>query len=196
MTHPVQFHVEAPAHSQRLHVLIRLILLMALSALGWSSIYWLAWLALPALAALLISTKGYARYFAEDAPKIVRAVRWLAAAYAYLWLLTDRFPTGEWELQIETGGTPTPGSALLRILYSVPALLLLMVFSLAASLVWLFGAIAILILGRLPHVFADFLAFTLRYQLRILAYHLSLVDRYPSFAEEPAPNEVPHSGAV
>jgi len=185
---------------QRIQVLIRLVLLLALGAIGCSSLYWFLYLALPAIAALLISQKGVERYFAEDAPGIARVLRWLAAAYAYLWLLTDAFPTSEAgapvELEVETGGTPTVTSALLRLLYSVPAVLLLAVLSLAAAFLWLVGAVAILVRQRIPAAIADFLALTLCYQFRLIAYHLSLVERYPSFDEVCVAQELPRSDAV
>jgi hypothetical protein len=116
--------------------------------------YWFLYLALPALAALLISPKGPQRYFAEDGPRIVPVLRWVAGAYAYLWLLTDAFPTGEAggavELQVQSGGAPSTSSALLRLVYSLPALVLLAVRSVAAGFLWLIGAGAILFRRRLP----------------------------------------------
>lgn len=169
--------------------MIRLALLLALGAIGYSSLYWLLFLALPAFAALRIAQLGSERYLAEDGPRIVRVLRWLASAYAYLWLLTDAFPTGESpgpaELEVEPAGHPTEGSALLKLLYSLPALLLLAVLTFALGFVWLIGALWILAAKRMPAALDDFMALTLRYQLRLAAYHLSLVDRYPSFEEAP-----------
>jgi hypothetical protein len=58
MDHPIQLHVEPPGEMARIHVLIRLVLLMALGAVSGSPLYWGAYLALPALAALFIAQKG------------------------------------------------------------------------------------------------------------------------------------------
>jgi Domain of unknown function (DUF4389) len=58
--------------------------------------------------------------------------------------------------------------------------LLVAVLSLAADLVWIVAAMVALVTERMPAALADFLALTLRVQLRFAAYHLSLVDRYPS----------------
>jgi hypothetical protein len=171
---------------ERIHVAIRLALLIALGMIGCSSLYWILYIALPAIAALLISTKSAGRYLAEDGPRLSRALAWLTGAYAYLWLLTDEVPSephAAVEVQIETGGTPAAGSALARLLYSLPALLLLAILSIAGSLLWVIGAIAILIRRRTPSAIASFFSLTLQYQLRLAAYHLSLVDRYPSFGE-------------
>jgi hypothetical protein len=197
--HPVRLQVEPPPVMDRIHVAIRLVLLIALGAIGVSSLYWVLYLALPAVAALLLSSKGAERYLAEDAPGMVRLLRWLAGAYAYLWLLTDEFPTSasraSVELAVEPGGTPTAASALWRLISSLPALILLAVLSVLAGLVWLIGAIFILARRRLPRVLGNFLSSTLQLQFRLVAYHLSLVDRYPSWEEAPLA-AAPHSGAA
>jgi hypothetical protein len=185
---------------ERIHVLIRCALLLALGAIGCSSAYWLVYLVLPALAALLVAQKGSQRYFVEDAPRIIRALRWLAAAYAYLWLLTDRLPTNEAQtpvlFEVQTEGAPTAASALSRLFTSLPALLLLVVLSIAAGFLWLLGATAVVVQGRMPARISEFLTATLRYQFRLVAYHLSLVERYPSFDSVSIPRGALHSGPV
>jgi len=196
--HPVQLHVE-PSRRSRVHVVIRLALLAALAILGCSSVYWLAYLAVPAVVALRLSRDGAERYLGDDAPGIVRVLRWLAGAYAYLWLLTDAPPTSEAggavELVVEVGGTPTASSALMRLVTSLPALLLLAILSMAAALLWIFGALAILATERMPAAFTDFISMKLRYQSRVVAYHLSIVDAYPLLAESPLPHAA-HSDAA
>jgi hypothetical protein len=191
--HPVTFHVE-PAPRKRVQVAIRLAILAALAILGCSSVYWLLYLALPVLAALLVSRDGSEGYVADDAPRVVRVLRWLAGAYAYLWLLTDAVPSegGAVDLSVDIGGRPTAGSALLRLITSLPALLLLAVLSMAAALLWVVGAIAILATERIPAAIADFLAMKVRYQFRLAAYHLSLVDVYPVLADSPL-TQAPHA---
>jgi hypothetical protein len=172
---------------RRAHVLIRLLLLMALGMLGWSSMYWVLYLGLPTVAALLVSAKGGERYLAENGPPIVRALRWFASAYAYLWLLTDEFPTSEnaeaVDLRIPVAGAPTIGSALIRLVYSVPPMLLLVLLSTVAVMLWIVGALSILLRRRTPRLIAEFLTMTLEYQFRMVAYHLSLVERYPAINE-------------
>jgi hypothetical protein len=183
LAHPVQLEIEHPKRTARIHVVTRLVLLAAFAALGCSGIYWFLYLALPALAAIGVLRKSGDRYLAEDGPRIVRVLRWFASAYGYLWLLTDVLPTAEGgpvDLRVEVGGHPTAGSALLRLLFSVPALLLLALLSAAAGLLWLVGAVLILIRERNPEWVVDFLSLTLRFQFQLVAYHLSLVDAYPS----------------
>jgi len=195
-THPVELDLAPPERMLRVHVVIRVLLLIVLGALGWSSIYWLLYLALPAGAALLVAAKGGEGYLAEDAPTVVRWLRWIAGAYAYLALLSDDLAPDDNQpnvgLRVTTSGAPTPASALLRLVYTIPALLLLALLSFAGVVLWIIGALFILARGRLPRPIWDFLALTLQYRLRLAAYHLSLVDRYPSLQAAPvAPAQRP-----
>jgi hypothetical protein len=191
--HPVRLVVEPSASRQRLHVLIRLAILVAICTIGGHSLGWIVYLLVPAAAALRISQAGAARYLADDGPRITLILRWFARAGGYLLLLTDAVPTSAAtsepshpiEFEIAAGGAPSVGQAMLRLITSVPALLLVALLGLLAIPVWLVGALAILIAGHLPSLLADYLALTLRYKMRILAYHLSLVDRYPSFEVAP-----------
>jgi hypothetical protein len=192
--HPVRFRVETPSRPARIHVVIRLALLLAIATIGYSSLYWLLYLAGPALVALLVAQRGGERYRSEDAPRVVRALRWVAGAYAYLWLLTDVLPTaaagGPVELEVEPGPPPTATSALLRLVTSLPALLLAALLSLAAGVLWIVGAVSVLVSERMPLAVAGFITLSLRYQAQLAAYHLSLVDRYPTL-EAPQPAEAP-----
>jgi hypothetical protein len=165
--------------------MIRVALWLALGALGCSSVYWIAYLALPALAALVILQRGGEAYMAETAPRIVRVLRWMAAAYAYLWLLTDAVPDAQTDgpvvLEVKMGGSPSASSALLRLGLSLPALLLLVLTSFLAGALWIGAAVLVLLSEKVPAGVVDFLAATLRYQFRLVAYHLPLVERYPLF---------------
>lgn len=184
--HPVQLTIARAARMPRLHVVIRLVLLLALGTIGCSSIYWFLYLALPALVAAVVTQKGGPRYLSENAPRVVRVLRWFAGAYGYLWLLTNDLPTSEGshvDLQIAIGGAPTVASSLLRLLTSLPGFLLVAVISLAAALAWVVAAAFVLAVEQMPTMLADFLTLTLRVQFRLIAYHLSLVERYPSLEE-------------
>jgi hypothetical protein len=186
--HPVHFSVEREDNPRRIHVAVRAVLLIALGTVGLGAVSWVAYLAAPAIVALAVLQRGASRYLTEDAPRLARALRWIAAASAYLALLTDAPPTsgpGPVGLRVEATGAPTPGSALLRLVTSLPALLLVVLLSVVAGACWLVGAIWILAVERLPAPLADFLTLTVRVELRLFAYHLSLVDVYPSLAEEP-----------
>jgi hypothetical protein len=189
---PVQLRVE-PSPMSRAQVVVRIVLLLMLAALGCSSLYWLLYLALPAIAAALISRDGSDGYLAKDGPRAVHILRLAAAIYAYLWLLTDDVPSadgdGAVELTVDVGGRPTTSSALQRLLTSLPALLLLALLSVVAVVLWVLGALTILATGRLPTSIAEFITMKLAYQFWLIAYHLSLVDAYPSLADVRARHE-------
>jgi hypothetical protein len=203
--HPLQLRVEPASQMDRMQVVIRLLLLVALGVLGCSSAYWFLYLVLPTLVAMRISQTSAQRYLTDDGPRIARVLGWLAEAYAYLWLLTDALPSGARplnapqravDLDVTPVGAPTPSTVLLRLVTSLPALLMLGLLSLAAGLLWPIGAIWILARRRLPGVLVDFFLMTLRGQFRLIAYHLSLVDRYPTFDDSLTGRDVPHSGPV
>jgi hypothetical protein len=185
--HPVQLRVDRTEPMDRLHLVLRLALLCALGTLGCSSLYWMLYLAAPALVALYVSTKGSERYFGDAKTGLLPGLRWLAGAYAYLWLLSDDFPSsesGKTALTVELDGQPTMTSALGRLFNSLPALVVLAVLSMAAAILWIVGALSILARRRLPVTLDRFFTAVLRYQFRLIAYHLSLVRRYPSLEEQ------------
>src|SRR5438270_360887 len=65
------------------------------------------------------------------------------------------------------------------------AVRIVLVVALAAvsSLIWVVAAIFALVMERIPDVLGDLLLFVLRLKYRLAAYHLSLVDRYPTLSE-------------
>jgi hypothetical protein len=62
------------------------------------------------------------------------------------------------------------------------------------TVLWMVAAIAILFTERVPASLADFFATMLRYQFRVVAYHLSLVDAYPALSS-PRLSNVPTTTA-
>lgn len=184
--HPVQLEAHILARTARIQLLIRLALLIAVGSLGLSAVYGALYLALPALVSLLLAQKGPEACRTQYVPKVIRVLRWLAAAYGFMWMITDVLPTAAGspvDLQIEPSGRPTASSALLRLITSLPALLVLAVLSVVATLLWIVGALFVVVRERMPDGIARFIVLTLRYQFRLVAYHLSLVDRYPSLHE-------------
>ncbi len=118
-------------------------------------------------------------------------LRWLIAFYAYLAFLTDRFPSERPEeivrFEVKTEGTPTVGSALLRLIYSIPSAFVLAIIGIASAVIWLIAAVMILIQERYPEGLYNFQCGVLRWEARLLGYHASLVDRYPPFSIDTGP---------
>lgn len=71
-------------------------------------------------------------------------------------------------------------TTLLRLIWMIPALLVLMLFGFAAGFVQLVGWFVILITGRLPRGMFDFLVRFTRLSLAFSAYMLLLTDEYPT----------------
>ena len=181
----VSLEVERPAVFQRAHVFLRISLLIVI---GWLGHPWgLLWLGLPAVAAILVSQKGGRRYQEENGPTMVRGLNWILDLVAYLALLTDELP-GQGKhpvrLQIERSGSPSVGSALLRILYAVPSLIVLAILAFVGGIVWLIGVLLVLADESYPESLWRFLLGLVRWEASLLAYLASLVDEYPPFTLE------------
>lgn len=108
------------------------------------------------------------------------------AFYAYLAIVTDRFPSEKAEelvkFQVRTSGTPTVGSALLRLIYSIPSAFVLSLLGIVSEVLWVIAAIMVLAQENYPDGIYNFQLGILRWEARLLAYHASLVEQYPPFA--------------
>lgn len=185
MSYPITFDVERPPVFQRAHVFLRLGLLIAIGWIGHP--FGLLWLGVPVVAAILVSQKGGQRYLADDGPKVTHVLGWVIAVIAYLALLTDRLPGGDEpavRFRVERSGSPTVGSALLRILYAIPSLIVLALLVFVGAIVWLFAVVLVLVNERYPESAWRFLCGIVRWEAYLFAYLASLTDRYPPFALE------------
>jgi hypothetical protein len=188
MSHPVSFDLERPLTFQRAHVFLRVALLIVI---GWiAHPIGLLWLGLPVVAAILVSHNGGQRYLEEHGPTATRALGWILAVIAYLALLSDRLPRrGEQPVrfQVERSGSPTVGSALLRIVYAIPSIVVLALLVYVGAIVWVVAAVLVLVDGGYPDSLWRFLLGIVRWEACLLAYLASLVDRYPPFTLETGP---------
>ena len=187
--HPIQLHVERSTRVSRVQVLVRVALAVAVTTLGVSSVYWLLYLEVPALVALTIRHRGRDHYLAVMGPRLVSGLRWLAGAFAYLCLLTEESPStgqGPVVLTVDIGSSATPASVLARLILALPALLLAAALAFGGVFAWALAVAWALITGRVPAPLADFFELLIRTQVRLFAYHLCLVDRYPSLDESSA----------
>jgi hypothetical protein len=196
MSDPVTFDIDRPPVFRRVHVALRVVLLVMISWIGHP--FGLLWLGLPVITAIFIAQKGGQRYLDEDGPKLTGVLRWILAVLAYLALLTDRLPGGGSQpvrFEVERSGSPTVGSALLRILYAIPSLIVLAILGLVGAIVWLIALLLILINENYPEGLWKFQLALVRWEAWLLAYLASLVDRYPPFRLEtgPATPETPSS---
>ena len=185
MAFPVTLDVERPPVFQRAHVFLRVGLLVVIGWIGHP--IGLLWLGLPLVTAILVSQKGGQRYLNEDASSVTRVLNWILDLVAYLALLTDRLPgRGEHSVrfQVNRSGSPTVGSALLRILYAIPSLIVLAILTFVGAIVWVIAVVLVLVREKYPESLWRFLLGIVRWEACLLAYLVSLVDRYPPFALE------------
>jgi Domain of unknown function (DUF4389) len=185
MSFPVTFDVEPPPVFQRAHVFLRVGLLVVIGWIGHP--FGLLWLGVPVVAAIMVSQKGGQRYLDESGPIITRALNWILDLIAYLALLTDQLPgRGEHPVrfQIDRSGSPTVGSALLRILYAIPSLIVLAILTFVGAIVWLIAVVLVLLNEKYPDGLWRFLLGLVRWEANLLTYLASLVDRYPPFTLE------------
>lgn len=182
---PVTFEVERPPVFQRAHVFLRIALLVVIGWIGHP--FGLLWLGLPVVAAILVSQKGGQRYLDENGATVTRVLNWILDLVAYLALLTDELP-GQTKhpvrFQVERSGSPTTGSALLRILYAIPSLIVLAILTFVGAIVWVIAAVLVIVNESYPESLWRFLLGLVRWEAWLLAYLASLVDRYPPFTLE------------
>jgi len=184
----VGIRVQAPVSFDRVQLLLRIAILVAMGVAG-ASMGWVGfvlYLTLPVLAAVSISSRGGPRYLAEVAPTIGRGLGWVVSFYAYMILVIDRFPTSladpDLQIDIQLGGAPTVGGALLRWVTSLPSAVVFALLGVVTGLLALVGAVCILLTGKEPPGILQFQAAMVRWNARLLAYHASLVEQYPPFS--------------
>ena len=191
--YPVTFEVDRPEKFDRTQVVIRILVILLLSilagAFGW--LLGIVYLAVPVIAAILISQKGSDAYLAEKGGPVLMLLRWYFAIYSYLLLLTDRFPTENPEqlvaFDVTPGGTPSVGSALLRLIYSIPSAIVVGLLGILGFVVVVIAVISVLIQEQYPEGLYNFQLGIMRWQARLMGYHASLVSDYPPFALDTGP---------
>ncbi len=193
--HPVTFGVTRPEKFERSQVFLRMMVIIVLALLAGSLVWILGavYLAFPVLAAILISQKSAERFLEEDGPKMTEWLRWVLALYCYLFILTDRFPTDTPEnlirFDVRPGGSPAVGSALLRLIYSIPSVFALLLLGLVSAVIWVIAVVMILVQESYPAGMYSYQAGIMRWLARLLGYHSSLTDVYPPFSLDSGPSE-------
>ena len=185
--YPVTFDVVArPEKFQRPQVLIAILVAIVLGV-----VMWLAYVVFPIMAAIWISQKGSEKYLDEDGPKMTGWLRSIVTYYAYVFFLIGRLPSEGVEEQVkfevQRGGSPSVGSALLRWIYSIPSWIVLSVLGWVAGILWLVAAVQVLIQENYSEGIYNYFRGYIRWQARLLGYHVSLVEQYPPFALDMEP---------
>ena len=189
----VIFDVEQPTRFSRGGVPLRFVILALFFLPG--SVNWIASLFyLPITTAVLVKQKGPERFFAEDRDRMLVLVGWIIGIYSYFAYLTDRLSLdaraeSDIRFSVEPSGSPTPRSALRRIVTSMPNVIVFGVFGLLALVVWALASVCIVVTGNYPRALYAYQRAINRWQARLFSHHTSIVDDYPpftlSFGREP-----------
>jgi hypothetical protein len=185
-SYPVYFDTVRPQRFDRLQLLFRVAIFVALSLLLVA--VWLVsllYVAIPVIAAAFAQRDDPEHFRREGAPRLREWLHWLLAFDAYITLLIDRFPLYNWRgdvrFEIEEATTPSLSSALMRMLYSLPSAVALAVLGLATVVTWIIAAVMILVREDYEDSLYRYHCGVVRWAARLLAYHASLTDRYPPF---------------
>jgi Domain of unknown function (DUF4389) len=136
---------------------------------------------------MILFRRRYPRWWFDFARELVR---FQARVAAYLFLLTDRYPstTDEQSVHLEIDYPDVEHDLnrwlpLVKWLLAIPHYIVLAVLSLVGIVVWVIAWFAILFTGRYPQALFDYLVGVGRWGLRVQAYAFLLVtDRYPPFS--------------
>lgn len=197
--YPVHYAVQRPERSSRLQLAIRVIAFIALGVIGVSfgTVFLFAYLGLAVFAAVRLASGREPRAYVEgDGPRILGALRWLAAVSAWAGLIADRLPARSpaetVNLVVDGEPHPTAQGAIWRVVTGIPSALVLALLCWVGVLVWIWAALSILFTQRVGSHAFHYLEGLQRWCLRLLVYQASLVDEYPPFsfgdtAEPPLP---------
>jgi len=183
--YPARLEVDYPEKLDRFTTFLRLVWVipigLILSLLAGGQWFWIA----PAL--MIVFRVRYPRWWFDFTRELTR---FGARVGAYLFLLTDRYPstTDEQAVHLEIDYPDVERDLnrwlpLVKWLLAIPHYLVLGVLWLVAALAWLIAWFAILFTGRYPRGLFDFVVGVGRWTLRVEAYAFLLVtDRYPPFS--------------
>lgn len=97
----------------------------------------------------------------------------------------DTYPV---DVKIEYQEKYSRGLALMTLLFLIPKAIMLVphfiilyFLGICAIVAWIFGQIAVLVTGKYPRSFFDFLVSVTRWKTRVGAYLMGLTDKYPPF---------------
>jgi hypothetical protein len=200
MSTSVRFDVERPATYEPGQIMVRLGLMVVLAVigapLGW--VFGALFVFLPVVAAVVIASSGAGYYLTQVAPVLSRGFSWLLELYAFLGLLTDRAPIGQprrVRFEVAPAGNPTVGSALGRLVTSIPAMILLWVLGTVSAVLWVFAAASVVVGGTYPASVFDFQRGILRMFATFIAHHASLVEGAAPLRFETGPDAAADGGS-
>ena len=176
---------EMPDRFQRVQVLLRL----GIGLVFWlisNNLLLLGFLLGPVVSAILIGRRGGERFHERYGMTYAKVVAFQSGLQGYLFYATDEFPSwgepGAVRYEYRPTGMPTVGSALLRIVYVIPHVIVLAIVGFLALLLGLIATITVLINESVGREFWRILVGFVAWEARVLTYYLSMVEEYPPFS--------------
>jgi hypothetical protein len=204
--YPVRVEIAEPAPQRRAVTLFKLVLvlpaLLLTSILGGNA---LSWGGLAAVASFLAwfaaLVKGRMPSGLRDL--VVWALGYAAQLGAYLFSLTDRYPTSDpnehvrepapersVRMELDDDGSRSRLTVFFRLLLAIPHLIWLYFWGYVLYVAAFVGWICALVLGRLPVPLHRFSAAYVRYSAQVYAYLLIVTNPFPGFVGERYPLQI------
>lgn len=185
MSYPLTFIVDQPAKRSRLTTFFRLIL-----AIPWLIVFYV----LEIIATIVVILAWFVLLFTGRWPQgmydfTVGVLRFYARTIGYLVLLSDDFPPfglGDDGYAIRLVADPPLDQysrlkVLFRIIYIIPAVILVYVLQIAAELTAIASWVVIVITGKQPDGLQNALRFCLSYIVRAYGLFFLVTETYPPF---------------
>ena len=142
------------------------------------------------LSRALVSRRGGDGFHETYGAAYTKLLAFWSDLQAYLLLGTDQFPSwgtdGAAQYRCQPSGSPTVGSALLRIVLILPHALLAWLLGIVVLAAVLVAAVSVLVNESVPDQIWGFLMGVVAWEARVLAYFFSIVEEYPPFSLEKA----------
>jgi hypothetical protein len=140
-----------------------------------------------ATALMIIFRQRYPRWWFDFSRELIR---FTYRVCAYLFLLTDQYPSTEDEQAVhleidypDVKGDLNRWMPIIKWLLAIPHYIVLFFLAIGAMFAWIFAWIAILVTGQYPRSLFDYVVGVGRWALRVEAYAALLVtDEYPPFS--------------
>ncbi len=183
--YPIGIEIEHSDEFDRMRAVLRILAYIltgwVLSA-GWILIIFVS---VPLVTGLLIARATPSGFYDRYGGTYVRILRTATAIYAWLLFVTDRFPVWAEDRPVTVAmrqlPSPTVGEAIVRTLLVIPHVILWSFLDLIGHIFAVGAFIWIIFSGRPPEIVQKINVAISAYFGRMLAYYLSLVDRYPPF---------------